>query len=122
MSATFHLSIGVQSLEASLDFFVRVLKCTILHQDPTGYVNIDFYGSQITLKENGKNVPELQDFHFGMNTDLDEFDRLVKNIRETDPSCMLMEPQWMDRNTPLERKKVFLKCPTGYLIEFKGYK
>jgi extradiol dioxygenase family protein len=118
----FHLSIGVRSIKESVSFFVNTLKATIIHKDPSGYVNIDLFGSQITLKENSTINPQLPDFHFGFNLNLKEFDELSEFILDKNPSAVVARPQVVDANTPLERKKMYLKCPTGYLVELKGYK
>ena len=50
----------------------------VLHRDPSGYVNIDFYGSQITIEHNPNIVSELADFHFGVNLSLQDFDQRAK--------------------------------------------
>ncbi|MES2767882.1 MAG: hypothetical protein V4596_01950 [Bdellovibrionota bacterium] len=122
MSPYFHLSIGVRSIESSVDFFTRVLTATVQHQDPSGYVNIDFFGTQITLKQNPLIEPNLPDLHFGINLGIAEFNQLSENILMQDPKCISMAPTVVDPDTKLERKKMYVKCPTGYLVEIKGYK
>lgn len=118
----FHLSIGVRSIKESASFFVSTLKATIVHEDPSGYINIDLFGSQITLKENPAIDPQLPDFHFGFNLSLKEFDELSRYISDKNPSAIVAHPKVTDSDTPIERKKMYLKCPTGYLVELKGYK
>lgn len=66
--------------------------------------------------------PNLPDFHFGVNLKLEEFDQIATRILETGRKYIAMEPEIWDAGTPLERKKMYLKCPTGYLVELKGYK
>ena len=122
MKPEFHLSIGVQSIETSVDFFVQVMNARVLHRDPSGYVNIDLFGAQVTLKHNDAINPDLPDLHFGVNLGLVEFDELAKHILESGYDDIVMRPKVVDADTPLERKKMYLKCPTGYLIELKGYK
>lgn len=122
MKGTFHLSIGVRSIEESINFFVNVMNGRVVHRDPSGYVNIDLFGSQITLKPNAEIDPRLTDFHFGINLELDEFDRLAENILACARENVVMEPTVVDANSPLERRKMYLRCPTGYLIELKGYR
>jgi len=119
--ATFHLSIGVKSIEESVDFFVDALEGRVLHRDSSGYVNIDLFGTQITLKPNSHITPDLPDFHFGINLELSEFDRLAEKILSKSRDKVVMEPKVVDAGTPLKRRKMYLKCPTGYLIELKGY-
>ncbi len=122
MSTTFHVSIGVASIEKSLNFFVGILKGTVLHKDPSGYVNIDLYGCKVTLKQNDGINPNFPDFHFGVNMELSAFDRLADSIAKSGYDQIVMSPKIVDEGTPIERKKMYLKCPTGYLVELKGYK
>jgi extradiol dioxygenase family protein len=118
----FHLSIGVRSIDASVEFFVRLLGATVLHRDPSGYVNLDFFGSQITLKHHPQIEPQLPDFHFGVNLSLEDFERLSRRLLETGREFVVRDPEIWDAGTPLERKKMYLRCPTGYLVELKGYR
>lgn len=120
--STFHLSIGVKSIEESINFFVGVLNGKILHRDPSGYVNVDVLSAQITLKENSNINPTLPDFHFGFNLPLNEFDELAQAIMKFNSAHVAVAPTIVDPNTPLERKKMYLKEPTGYLVELKGYR
>jgi extradiol dioxygenase family protein len=122
MLPSFHLSLGVKSIEPTVAFFVEVLGAKVEHRDPSGYVNIDLYGSQITLKHSPGISPELPDFHFGINLSLVEFDRLAEGILARGRKFVTMEPEVWDAGTPLERKKMYLKDPTGYVIELKGYR
>lgn len=122
MSKSFHLSIGVHSLEESIHFFTEALGGKILHKDPKGYVNLDIFHNQITIKQNQNIKPELPDFHFGFNMNLNEFDQIAERIINSQKYNIIMLPKVIDPGTKLERKKMCLKCPTGYLIELKGYR
>ena len=117
----FHLSIGVKSVDESIKFFVEVLNGKITHKDPT-YTNIELFGHQITLKPNGTISPELPDFHFGFNMSLEEFNEISDSVLSTASEFVYMKPKVVDEGTSMERKKMYLKCPTGYLVELKGYK
>jgi len=122
MKPSFHLSIAVRSIEESTEFFVRALGASVLHRDPTGYVNVDVHGTELTLKESSDAVPVKEDFHFGINVDWNDFDELAKVIERECPANVLMTARVVDPGTPLERKKLYLRCPTGYVIELKGIK
>jgi extradiol dioxygenase family protein len=122
MQAPFHLSIGVQSLEESVSFFENVLCSKVIHRDPSGYINIDFYGSQITLKYIPNIKVEMQELHFGVNLPLSEFDQLANHILSSGYKNIVMAPKTVDAGTAMERRKMYVKCPTGYLFEIKGYK
>ena len=119
---SFHLSLGVNDIEKSIIFFEGLLKGTVTHRDKSGYVNIELFGSQITLKENENIKPDLPDFHFGLNLDLDEFESLSQSIMKEGKGVVEMGPKVIDAGTSMERKKMYLKSPTGYLVELKGYK
>jgi extradiol dioxygenase family protein len=118
---TFHLSLGVQSIEQSIDFYVRVLNATVAHRDPSGYVNLELFGAQITLQPDTETVIS-PDFHFGFNLAMDEFERLANHILVSGYAGVAMQPKVVDAGTPLERKKMYVRCPSGYLIELKGYR
>lgn len=122
MLPNFHLSLGVKSIEDSVSFFTKLLRAKVLHRDPSGYVNIDLFGSQITLKNNSEINPELPDFHFGVNLSLQEFNELSVHILTNGREFVHMEPEVWEAGTQMERKKMYLKCPTGYFVELKGYK
>ncbi|MGE0634774.1 MAG: hypothetical protein AB7O96_20345 [Pseudobdellovibrionaceae bacterium] len=121
MLPNFHLSIEVKSIEESIVFFTRVLKAEVIHRDSSGYVNIDWFGSQITLAENGDMGCASPNLHFGVNLTLRNFDELFQNIMREGKEFVHMEPEIRDKGSSIERKKMFLKCPTGYLVEIKGY-
>lgn len=122
MKGTFHISIGVRSLDESVSFFVDVLGASVSHRDISGYVNLDLCGNEITLKPSKSVETTLADFHFGINLKLEDFEVLASSIMECHRKFVKMEPKWVDANTPIERKKMYLQCPTGYLIELKGYR
>ena len=121
MSKTIHLSIGVHSISDSVNFFTTTLNGRITHQEET-YTNIDLFGLQLTLKPGMKVTAGLTDFHFGFNMSLTEFDEFAEKIVSEHSQFVQMEPQVVDGGTPMERKKMYLKSPSGYLIELKGYK
>lgn len=120
--AQFHLSIAVHSVDESLRFFEDVLQASVRHTDPTGYVNIDLFGSQITLKPYPGIDPALPELHFGINLGLEEFDALSQHIIASGYEPIVMQPTVVDAGTAMERKKMYVRCPTGYLIEIKGSK
>lgn len=115
----FHLSIGVKSLEESANFFESVLGAQITHDDV--YVNLSLYGNQITLKSNPNIATALPDFHFGINLSIDEFRLLEKKISKYHSEWIHSPLETADQGTEMERQKMYLRCPSGYLIELKGY-
>lgn len=89
----FHLSIGVQSLTEADEFFVAVLGGTVTHRDPSGYINVEVFGSQFTLKNNPNIQVTLPDFYFGFNMTLTEFNELSEIILAQHTRCVEMQPK-----------------------------
>lgn len=120
MAAQFHLSLGVRDLEESVAFFEGILGAKVLHRDPSGYINIDAFGHQITLKSCPGITPDLDDFHFGFNMSREQFEVIAEKVMQMGRDFVTMEPKIVDGGTHLERKKMYLASPTGYSIELKG--
>lgn len=110
--ATFHLSLTVPDVEASIEFFTNTLGATVTHRDPSGYVNVDFFGTQLTLARGDAAAARAERFHFGVNLPMPTFEAIAERLR--------VKPQTVDAGTPLERRKLYVRCPAGYVIELKG--
>ncbi len=121
MQPSFHLSIGLRRIDEAAAFFVDVLGATVTHRDPSGYVNIDLRGTQITLKSSDAEPARDPHFHFGLNLAAEEFDRMLERVRARAAGSIVAGPSVADEGTPMERKKVYLACPGGYTVELKGY-
>lgn len=118
---SFHLSLPVRDLEESVEFFEQALQAKVTLRAPSGYVNLDLFGTQITLKEDRNIVPAETDLHFGVNLPLDAFEQVARTAQHAAPKAVVAAVTVVDAGTPLERWKLYLRCPTGYLFEFKGY-
>lgn len=121
MPTSFHLSLNVRSLEESVEFFTALLGGTVSHRDPSGYINIDLFGTQITLKESGEIPVTVDGFHFGLNLDIGGFDAVAERFSAARYPQVVSSPRVIDAGSPLERKKMYVRCPSGYLVEIKGY-
>lgn len=119
LDGQFHLSIGVKDLDASKEFYRDVLGAEITHEGE--YINLDLYGTQITLKNNPNINVDLPDLHFGVNLSLATFTDLAKKISQEHAQWVHAPLHIVDEGTEMERQKIYLKCPSGYLIELKGY-
>lgn len=119
---SFHLSIPVRSLRESEAFYVNLLGARIEHRDVSGYVNIDLRGTQITLHEQPDFEVPPGELHFGVNLGLAEFQALAAHVEAHAPDVIIMKPKAADAGTPLERWKMYVRCPSGWLVELKGRK
>lgn len=117
---SFHLSLPVRNLAAMKDFYTRVMQAAVTHEDESGYINIDLGGAQVTLHEQAGMHAPSSDMHFGINLPVDEFIALAEHVRHTAADCIQVQPTIVDAGTSRERRKMFLRCPSGYLIEVKG--
>lgn len=106
---SFHLSLPVPSLEDEVAFFVDKLRARVTHRDEAGYVNLDWFGAQITLQPGEAASAE---FHFGMNLDGPTFEELAQTLGQT--------AKVIDAGTHLERRKCYVRSPGGYLVELKA--
>ncbi len=117
----FHLSLGVRAIEAEIHFFVELLGAKVTHEE-SDYSNLDVFGTQLTLKEAPGIQTDLREFHFGFNFSLEEFDRISTSIMKFNSTHVAASPTVVDANTVMERKKMYLRTPTGYVVELKGYR
>ena len=116
---SFHLSLPVKSLEVSISFFEKI-GGDVTHRDESGYVNVALFGCQITIREVDDFNFYLPEFHFGFNTSRDHFEKIAKMIKEENPELIKMAPKTIDAGTAMERRKMYLNSPSGYLVEIKG--
>lgn len=109
--SVFHLSLPVPDVERSVEFFAS-LGGAVTHRDPSGYVNLELAGVQLTLS---RGEPVLGDaLHFGLNVERSELDAVAARLSAT--------IRVVDAGTPMERAKIYVRCPAGYLIELKAYR
>lgn len=120
MPDDFHLSIGVRSLAESAEFFTGVLGAKLVHADPSGYVNLEFGTAQLTLKQVKELPVALPAFHFGINTSVPAFRELEARITQLAGERIVSGPTTVDAGTRMERHKMSVRCPSGYLVEIKG--
>ena len=119
MRAAFHLSLPVPELKRSLEFFTALLGGTVTHRDP-GYVNIELCGIQLTLSP-GSSATSESGFHLGLNVPMSQFAVLAPRLLSSPLAQVVSHPRTVDAGTPMERTKMYVRCPAGYLIELKGY-
>ena len=117
---SFHLSLPVPDVDRSAEFFTTVLGGTVTHRDASGYVNVELSGVQLTLTR-GATAPSDQ-LHFGVNVSRSQFDAMAERIASTKLAEIVAHPRVVDEGTPMERTKMYVRCPAGYLIELKGYR
>lgn len=127
----FHLAFPVADLEATRDFYVRLLGCRIGREDPGRWIDFDFYGHQIsahwkpeevrlaqTNRVDGDPVPTR---HFGLVLDGTTWEALAQKL-ENAHVPFLIEPKTRFRGEAGEQSSFFVSDPSGNALEFKSFR
>jgi hypothetical protein len=127
-AALFHLAFPVTNLEATKDFYRDILGCRLGAQDER-WVDIDFYGHQITAHlvdqldpvptnpVDGDHVPAR---HFGAILSLNEWDALAARLKDNHTKFVI-EPHRRFAGRPREQATMFFADPAGNYLEFKAF-
>lgn len=128
MTSTFHISIPCLDIEKTKNFYVTILGGKLGRQT-NNWIDIDFWGNQITFVKSGnydfkyKNYTfegkTLPSFHFGVILMKDDWEILYHKIK---PHTKF----YLDKNQFLPNKKgqhssFFITDPNGFVIEFKSF-
>jgi extradiol dioxygenase family protein len=117
-----HLSLPVRDLASSEGFYVDVLGCTLGRRRET-YVDVWFYGMQVTLHERPAEVLSAADRgvrHFGVTLTTADLHILLDRLA-SHPVEWLDEVSTDYASTPREQTKAKLLDPSGNVIELKAY-
>ena len=113
-----HLSIPVRDLEESRAFYVDLLGCG-LGRVRADFVDVWFYGMQVTLHLRPDELAEPGVRHFGVTLPLDDLRALVDRIGG---SVTWVDPLATEfAGTSREQTKSKLADPSGNVIELKSY-
>jgi uncharacterized protein len=117
-----HLSLPVRDLDEARRFYVDGLGCE-LGRVRDGWIDVWFYGMQVTLHEEPDQVlaaDELGVRHFGVTLGAEQLATLLQRLEPlaiewTRPVSTQYE------NTPREQTKAMIVDPSGNAIELKTY-
>jgi len=129
MNSLFHQSIAVQDLAETIAFYGGMLNCPIGRKS-ANWVDIDFFGHQLTAQLSPKNVVPLDTTwrgnrlfpvrHFGVVLRKSDWLELREKI-ENSKTVWLIEPTLFYVGELNEQESFFVKDPSGYAIEFKTF-
>ena len=127
-SNIFHLAIEVGDLKEAIEFYVNILGCEQTNEELPNWVDINFWGKELTLHaSNSTNVPlDLHDVdmghvivpHFGVHLDKITFDKIKLRLKQY--NIEYVDPPYIRfKGTDLEQETFFIKDPYCNIIELK---
>ena len=136
MTKTFHLAIPVEDLDKTIEFYCNVLGCKKGNSEnnpPFSWCDIDFWGNELTLhssisefRVNERHLVDKEDVsipHFGVHLDAEEFQSLKgKLVQDWKNVEFVNKPYVRFKGDVLEQETMFIKDPSGNVLEFKTMK
>ena len=132
MAKTFHLAIPVEDLDKAIEFYCNVLGCKKGNSEdklPNSWCDIDFWGNELTLHASScTQNSETHDVdmgtvlvpHFGVHLDAEEFRSLKGKLEQDWKNVKFVdEPYVRFKGDVLEQETMFIKDPSGNIIELK---
>lgn len=129
MPPLFHLAFPVTDIEATRDFYTRLLGCSV-GREAERWIDFDFNGHQISAHlvdrhadaasnaVDGKSVPTR---HFGLILEWNEWETLAEKLRGAGVE-FLIEPYVRFKGEPGEQGTFFVRDPSGNALEFKTFR
>lgn len=130
MSAILHLAIPGGDLKTTVPFYTDVLGCTLGNSEPGRWVDVNFWGNELTLHESEERLPNVRHEvdmgavlvpHFGAHLTQDEFDGVKTRIAAAGLSY-IDEPYRRFIGDKYEQETFFIEDPNGNILEMKTMK
>lgn len=119
MIKPFHLSIVVADLDLTRAFYVNLLGCKV-GRDKGQWIDILFFGHQMTLHQEREGIVAKPIDHFGPILGKGEWENIA-DIFSSNGISLEMQPLIKAEGTDAESGKFIVKDPAGNIIEFKYY-
>ena len=135
MTNRFHLAVPAGDLSAAVAFYCDVLGCAKGNSEfkyPDAWVDINFWGNELTLHATDPSKPQLGERHnvdmgnvsvphFGVH--LDEQDFIQLKVRLEENGIEYIDPPYVRfEGTEYEQETMFLADPNGNALEIKTMK
>lgn len=127
MSNCLHLAIPAGDLEVAKTFYCDVLGCKTGNSEEGRWVDIDFWGNELTLHQSVERLPTVRHDvdmgavavpHFGIHLSEDEFNNLKKRIEDAGLEY-LDKPYRRFIGDEFEQKTFFIEDTNGNVLEMK---
>tara|TARA_Y100000994_G_scaffold156932_1_gene128560 strand:- start:303 stop:728 length:426 start_codon:yes stop_codon:yes gene_type:complete len=126
----FHLAFPVYNIKETIDWYINILGCSIGRQAER-WVDFNFYNHQISAHKidqkdmvletnpvDGHNIPTR---HFGIILDMNEWNKLAERLNQKNIQ-FIIEPNIRFKDQKGEQATLFIKDPSGNVLEFKAFK
>ena len=127
MSNCLHLAIPAGDLEVAKTFYCDVLGCKTGNSEEGRWVDIDFWGNELTLHQSVERLPTVRHDvdmgavavpHFGIHLSEDEFNNLKKRIEDAGLEY-LDKPYRRFIGDEFEQETFFIEDTNGNVLEMK---
>ncbi|WP_413231449.1 VOC family protein [Microbulbifer variabilis] len=115
----FHLSFVVPDLKKAREFYVNLLGCAV-GRDTGEWIDVIFYGHQITIHQERDGIVAKPIDHFGPLLEKEQWGEVLALLKANSIPFVL-EPLVKGENSENEAGKFVVKDPEGNLLEFKYY-
>ena len=127
MSNPFHLAIPAGDLNVATKFYVDVLGCKLGNGEDDKWIDIDFWGNELTLHasehelKNERHDVDMGNVsvpHFGIHLSRKDFDALKARIKGKEVKYY-DEPYLRFKDTKYEQETFFIQDPNNNILEIK---
>jgi uncharacterized protein len=127
MSNPFHLAIPAGDLSVATKFYVGVLGCKLGNGEADKWIDVDFWGNELTLHKTNMKLPnERHDVdmgnvvvpHFGVHLDKDVFNKIKENLKSNNIKY-LDKPYTRFKDKKEQQETFFIQDPHGNILELK---
>ena len=127
MSNPFHLAIPAGDLSVATKFYVDVLGCKLGNGEADKWIDVDFWGNELTLHKTDMKLPNERHGvdmgnvaipHFGVHLDKNVFNKIKENLKSNNIKY-LDEPYTRFKDKKEQQETFFIKDPHGNILELK---
>ena len=127
MSNPFHLAVPAGDLNTATKFYVEILGCKLGNREDGKWVDVDFWGNELTLHKTEMKLPnERHDVdmgnvpvpHFGVHLDKKVLKKIKENLQSNNINY-LDKPYIRFKGKKEEQETFFIKDPHGNILELK---
>ena len=129
VSNIFHCAVEAGNLDETVKFYTDVLFCKTDNSEEGKWVDIDFWGNELTLHKTHTKLPkERHDVdmgsvsipHFGAHLDKEVFEKIKTNLKRNNIKYF-DKPYIRFKGREEEQETFFLEDPHGNVLELKTF-